>query len=360
MKSLLSHFAQESGRSIVDHNEVTANFAESEETNSSVTGGNETRINTETSVETGRYRGSRHGGTFVISVAQATQIREELELLSKDKDSIREVEESSKHWVTRVRGSVAAIPISCKRPRVASKDPGILPINCNNTDDIPQLKEFSVEGYQFQKPKKARQEVSGRSSRKKVQHNSESADHAMNQSKSSHGNAVSPVDEVTYLTDPTASLFCDEFAFLADPGNVHHTDETFMSKSRVNRNSRCYTRTSKLPSPDNSSRSLSKVFVITQAEIPALTPINMTISNEMDSSSDEEEAACQNLYDIITDEMPPWLNVSVADTEPGSLNCSPKEQISRGQQVIEETVLIAPESSPVSGIMTRKFFFALI
>ncbi|XP_061648971.1 shugoshin 2 isoform X1 [Phyllopteryx taeniolatus] len=347
MMSMFPHHAQENGGRTMDKNEGTANFAESEEPNHPVTRDNEAQINTETSVESGRCPKSRRRGTFVISVAHTTDIREELELLSKDKDSIREVEESSQCWVTRDGGSVVATPSSCKRPWVATQDPGSLPVNRNNQDDIPQLKEFSVEGYQFQKPKKARQEVSSRSNRKKVQRSNESGDHATDKkNKRSHGKGFCPVDEVTYLPDPTDSPFCNEFAFFDDPGDMHDEDnETFTSKSRVNRNSRWYRKTSKLPSPDNRSRSQSKMFVVSRPEIPAWTPINMTISNEMAANSGEGEAACQHLCDLITDEIPPLLNVSIADTEPGSLSCSLKQHTLRGQQVIEEIVSITPESS---------------
>eukprot|EP00064_Thunnus_orientalis_P002885 superscaffoldBa00000223_g2893 len=74
-------------------------------------------------------------------------------------------------------------------------------------------------------------------------------------------------------------------------------------------------------------------------------------SHKVDTS---DEAVHQNLGDLLTDEMPPWLATddSTADTEVGSLLYSPKRKTSGWMRVIEESATITTEASPVGRVLT--------
>ncbi|XP_077435512.1 uncharacterized protein LOC144060149 isoform X2 [Vanacampus margaritifer] len=348
MTSMLPCLDQENGGSTVDHNEQSDHFQTAElEESSHPTGGYETQVNTESS-KSQEHPKSKRRETFDVSVDHTPHIREQPGLLSNNKDSTKDVQESLESCATRDRGSVAAMPSSCKRPWVSTQDSGSLPVDLygsENQDDVQALEEFFVAGNEFQKSKKARKEVSSISRRKKSQQSNDSSDNAKDKKKNKqcHGKGICPEEDVAYLSNPTDSPFCNDLAFLDDP-DLHGEDNDIF-KSRADRNSKRYRKTSKLPPPGNSERNLRQTLTISELEMPAMN--NTTISSKEMSAddADEGEAARQHLGDLITDEMPPWLNISIADSEPGCVTCSPKQRTSKGQHVMDETALITPLSS---------------
>ncbi|XP_019732519.1 shugoshin 1 isoform X2 [Hippocampus comes] len=330
MTSVLSPHDRETGGSTVDHNERTDSFATAElEEPSHSTGGYEPQVNAESAPTSQGHPNSRCRKTFVI---------------------YHDVEESLRPCATTDGGSVAPKPSSCKRPWESTQNQGSLPVNLSdsdNRDDILPREESSAAGYEFQKPKKARKEVSRRSSREKSHFNHDSSDHAKNKNnkKQHHDKGVCPAEDVVYLPDPPDSSFCNVFAFLDDP--YAHSEDILKSKSWADRNSKRYRKTSKYCPPDNSARNLRKTFVVSEPKMPPINTMTM-LSKEMAADAGEGEAPRQHLGDLLTDETPPWMNSSIADTEPGSLTCSPKKRASKGRQVVEETALITPVSSPAS------------
>ncbi|XP_077392444.1 uncharacterized protein sgo2 [Festucalex cinctus] len=340
---------QENGGSTVDHNVGTNNFQSAElEEQSHPTGGYEAHVNTESSKSQGHPK-SRCRETFIVSGDHIAHIREEPGLLSNNKDSTRDVKESLESYATRDGESVVAMPSSCKRPWVSTQEP-------RSQDDMQPLEEFLVARDEFQKPKKARKEVLSRSRRKKSQQSNDSSDHAKDKKKNKqcHGNGVCPEKDIAYLPEPTDSPLCNDVAFLADPDLHGEDNDILKSNSRADRNSKWYRKTSKLPPPGNSKRNLRRTFIVSELEMPTMN--NTTIlSKEMaadDAGDGEGEAPRQHLGDLLNDEMPPWLNISIADTEPSSVTCSPNQHTSKGQQVMDETALIIPVSSPAGRVLT--------
>lgn len=358
MTSVLPTHDREIGGTTVDHNERTDNFATAElEEPSHSTSGYEPQVNAESAPTSQGHPNSRCRKTFVISVDRPARVRKEPELLSKDQASHYDVKESLRPCASTDGGSVAPKPSSCKRPWESTQNQGSLPVNLSdsgNGDDILPREESPAAGYEFQKPKKARKELSRRSSREKSHFNNDSSDHAKNKNnkKERHDKGVCPEEEVVYLPDPPDSSFCNVFAFLDDP--YVHSEDLLKSKSWADRNSKRYRNTSKYPPPDNSARNLRKTFVVSEPKMPPINTMTM-LSKEMVADADEGEAEAprQHLGDLLTDETPPWMNSSIADTEPGSLTCSPKQRASKGRQVLEETTLITPVSSP--GELAMKF-----
>ncbi|KAM9802650.1 uncharacterized protein sgo2 isoform X4 [Syngnathus typhle] len=339
--TVLSPHDQNNGGSIVDHNDGADNFETVQfEGASYPTGGNESQINAESSTKSQGHSNSRCRGTFVISADHTAHIREELGLLSKDKDSSLHIEESlDSRAATKDAGSVTAMPSSCKRPWMSTQDPGSLPgdlYGSNNKENVLPLEEFSVAGHEFQKPKKARKEVSSRCGRKKSQ---SSNDVVKDMNKHLHGKSVCPAEHVASLAESTDS---PDFLFLKDIFLLDEDTNSSKSDSRVDKNPKWYRNKFKLPSVGNTNRNPRKTFFLSNPEMP---PINM--SKEMT----EGEGARQHLGDLLIDEIPPSLNSSIADTGPGSLTCSPKRQPANGQQLMEETTLITPVSSPAGRVL---------
>ncbi|XP_051937808.1 shugoshin 1 [Hippocampus zosterae] len=319
--SMLPPHDRETGGSMVDHNERTDSFATAElEEPSHSTG--EPQVNDESAPTSQGHPNSRCRKTFVIH---------------------HHVEE------TTDGRSVTPKPSSCKRPWESTRNQGSLPVNLSDSDDrddIPPREESSAD-YEFQKHKKARKEVSMRSNREKSHVNNDSSDHAKNKNnkKQRHDKGVCPEEDVVYLPDPPDSPFYNVFAFLDDP--YAHSEDILKSKSWADRNSKRYRNTSKYTPPDNSARNLRETFVVSEPKTPPINTMTM-LSKEMTADTDEGEAPRQHLGDLLTDETPPWMNISVADMEPGSLNCSPKQRASKGRKVVEETTVITPVSSPAS------------
>ncbi|GLD56603.1 uncharacterized protein AKAME5_000892500 [Lates japonicus] len=67
-----------------------------------------------------------------------------------------------------------------------------------------------------------------------------------------------------------------------------------------------------------------------------------------------DEAVYQNLGDLLTDEMPPWLamDVSSANTEVGSLPASPMREAPGGAAVVEESAAVTAKASPAGRVLT--------
>ncbi|XP_057708809.1 uncharacterized protein LOC130927187 isoform X2 [Corythoichthys intestinalis] len=260
MISVLPPHDTENVRSTVENNEETANFGPIElEEPSPPNVGSEPQMNPKISAKSGGYSKSRHRSTYVISKAH---VKENAELLLKDKDSIQAVEECSDCSLR----NVTAAPRSYKRSLVASQDPESLPVDLHcsvKQGNIPTLQQFPVADYECQKPKKVRQKFSSRSRRKKAQHCNISDVNAMDKkNKPRHDNADSPEHEEVCFLYPTDSHFVDEFSFLNDPDVQYNEDGKFKSKSRLNKNSIWYRKTSRLPSTDDGTSNLEQILDI--------------------------------------------------------------------------------------------------
>ncbi|XP_054643295.1 uncharacterized protein sgo2 isoform X2 [Dunckerocampus dactyliophorus] len=349
-RMLLSPHDTESSRSKVDHDEQeTVSIIAPRESNVSVhpfATVNEVQNNTEMSA--GRHN-TRCRSTFVISVDHTALAREESRMFPDDFISYGGSTRESEHWVSRDGGAVTEMLSSCKRPWVATQDSESLQVDLRGSghhDNMPPLKEVFTAGSEFQKPKKARRVVTGGCRRKRVENKDECGDYSTDKkqkNKHCHGSKhISPEYGVDCHLDPREE-------FLDNPGNLHaEKDDIFApkskqakSKSRLDHNSKPQRKVSELP-PLDDTRNPRQTFVVSRRKTPGwASPSNTRTSDETGG-----EAVRQHLGDLLTDEQLPWLNISVANTERGSLPCSPKWRSSGGQRVIVEIPSITPESSP--------------
>nr|XP_057938099.1 shugoshin 2 isoform X2 [Doryrhamphus excisus] len=334
---VLSPHDTESGRSKVDHDE--------QETVGIISPGELATANeplNNAAMSAGRHN-TRCRGTFVISVDRTALAREESEKLLDDFISCEGTTQESEHRLSRDR-------------RPVSESLQVDLHGSGHHDNIPPLEEVFAAGSEFQKPQKARREVTSGSRRKRVEDECEdySAD-KKHKTKHCYDSNISPADVVGCHPDPTEDLFFKEFALLDNPANLHaEKDDIFApkskqtkSKSTKNRNSKPLQKVSKLPVLDD-TRNPRQRFVISRRKTPDWAALSYTRTR----NETGDEAACQHLGDLITDEQPVWLNISVANTEPESLPCSPKWRSPGGRGVTMEIPSITPESSPGRVLMS--------
>ncbi|XP_044222410.1 uncharacterized protein sgo2 [Thunnus albacares] len=290
----------------------------------------------------------------------------------------------------RGRAFVEEKQSSCKRPWVATQDSGSFQEDLSsneNHDEVLPLDQVSTAGTEVQKPKKPRREETGRSSKKKAVRREECVDHSSDKKKKkkcSRGNTgFRSGDGACYLQDANEALPLHDSAYMDDPErnkeqlddlqvvdshfDIIENDNSFehsynskptKSKSRMVWNPEQYRTTSKLHTPAE-TRNTRETFVVSRRKTQDSVSLNNTrtsnvsvsYSHKVDTS---DEAVHQNLGDLLTDEMPPWLATddSTADTEVGSLLYSPKRKTSGWMRVIEESATITTEASPVGRVLT--------
>lgn len=332
---------------------------------------------------------SRCRRTFIIpEVRDSTALKGESEVFVVDRDSTSsavshcEVEGPSEvpdANVSRQRSArephkdrdgdfVKETQSSCKRPWVATQDSTSLPEDLSfndKCDEVLPLDDFSDTCTDFQKPKKARRQESGRSGKKKSVRRDECVDRGTDkkQNKRCRGNkGLRPEDAVTYLQDPYDALLLHESACMEDPdGNkqqsadlhgvdshadVSEKEDIFLSSSKPNKSK------SRMDCNPKHRRKTSKreTFVFDRRKTHDIIPLSNTKKLNVSGaySHTREEAAHQNLGDMLTDEIPPWLDMdnSTYDTEVVSLLCSPKGNTWRGTGTTEETTPITAEAPP--------------
>ncbi|XP_028447426.1 uncharacterized protein sgo2 isoform X2 [Perca flavescens] len=245
--------------------------------------------------------------------------------------------------------SVKETPSSCKRPWLATLDSWSPPddLSCNDNHDVPPLVKDCTSGTAFQKPKKARREETSRSSKKKAVQREECVDHSNDRKKkdksSRSNNRFRPEDAACYCEDSgDTSSHCgidgpdgnkkqlEDLRVVDSHSMISEKEEIFehLFDSNPNIESK-----SKMAQDAKRCRKTSKLQTLTETRNPRET---------------SDEAVHQKLGHLLADEMPPWLDidVSVADTEVGSLPASPRRETSSRAAVIEESAAVARDYSP--------------
>ncbi|XP_040913348.1 uncharacterized protein si:dkey-57a22.11 [Toxotes jaculatrix] len=267
---------------------------------------------------------------------------------------------------------------SCKRPWVSTQDSDSFQedLSSNDNHKVLLLDQDSA-GTEFQKPKKARREETGRSSRKKPKQSKECDDllHDKKKKKSSNKGFKSK-NESSYLQGASdASPLCgtnvperskEQLQDLQDARSHSYTnenDEYFYdlkptkSKSSMDLKPKDRRTKSKLHTPTE-TRNPRETFVVYRRKTQDSVSLSTTrTSNVSDAYSHSvytsDEAVHQNLGDLLTDEMPPWLamDVSTANTEVDSLLATPNRETLGRSAVIEESTAVTVEASP-GGVLT--------
>ncbi|XP_042349961.1 uncharacterized protein sgo2 isoform X2 [Plectropomus leopardus] len=261
-------------------------------------------------------------------------------------------------------------PSSCKRPRLATLDSGSPheDVSVNVNREVLPSDHDCTSDTEFPKPKKARREKTSRSDKKKAVQREERDDHFNDKKKKKKKKqrGFGSEDEV-YLEDHgDASPLCgfddpERHKERLDDFQVSHPDisdifehfydsKLIESKSKMAQNPKRYRKASKLQTPTK-TRNPRETFVVCRRKTQDAAPLNNTRTSNVSHSHSvdaSEETVHQNLGDLLTDEMPPWLDmdVSVVDSEAGSLLASPKRGTPSGAALIEESAAVATEASP--------------
>ncbi|KAM6978350.1 uncharacterized protein sgo2 [Tautogolabrus adspersus] len=340
-------------------------------------------------------------GTFVISVARESILSSraspevdvaEHNLMPSAGSSICEAEGAV---VTQHSGSsphrqsdgacVHTTPSSCKRPWLATQDSGSPQEDLSGEEnhDALQLDPECSSEAEFQKPKKARREETNGSSKKKTVQRKECVEGLSNRKQKTKGrhnnkglksdddmcylkenNDASPLDDIDD-TDRNQNQL-DELQVVDRHSDNSEKDEIFAylftpkpdkSKSKKESNPKQKRKTSKLQRLTQ-TRNLRETFVVYEGKNKDDVSLNNFRTSVSDSNShmvDSGEAAGhQNVGDLLTDEMPPWLHIDVshADTEAGSLPATPRRETSSRASVIEESAAVTAEASSAGGVLT--------
>lgn len=345
--------------------------------------GSKPQCKTVMATNSGRSQKSRCRGTFVVSVAEDSVSCNESspEMVPIEQDNCEAEEPSTvvyESFVSQPSEQHRETQSSCKRPWAVTQDPGSLQedlSSSNNHNEELQLDHVSTASTDFQKPKKPRREETGRSSNKKAVQREECVDKSSEKkmkTKCSRSNKGSRSGaEGCYLQDHSSALPLNDSAYMHDPEskekgddleevNSHfditekddisgHSSNSKPTKSKL----RAVCRKASERQTPAESRNLRETFVVSRRNTQDSVSLNnrrtsnvsVAYSRRVDTS---EEAVHQNLGDLLTDEVPPWLDMedSTADTEVGSLLCSPKRKTSGWTRAMEESSTTSAEPSP--------------
>ncbi|XP_054471419.1 uncharacterized protein sgo2 [Anoplopoma fimbria] len=335
-------------------------------------------------------------GTFVVSVTRdsasltGASPEEEQDLMPSTESSKCEEEEpslvmdaESNPYRQSLRSSVKETPSSCKRPWLSYLDSGgpQEDLSSSNNHEASPLDQDCTSGTEFQTPKKARREESSRTGKKKEARREKCVDDLTDKKKKKKKNSrnnqrfrsedeacdlenrgdVSPLRGVDGPERNKEQL--DDYQVVSSHSDLSEKDDFFEhlydskpdgSKSRMTQNPKRYRKTSKLQTAAE-ARNPRETFVLsrrkTQDNVP---PINTRTSNVLHSHTVEtSDGVLQDLGNLLTDEMPPWLdmNVSIADTEVGSLLASPRRETSGRAARVEESADVTTEASPAGRVL---------
>ncbi|XP_076602264.1 uncharacterized protein sgo2 [Chaetodon auriga] len=343
---------------------------------------------------------SRCRGTFVISVdsdstsndASAQVFAAEQDLMPSAASSNCEAEELSRVTDESVvwrhsesnphRHSggpfVVETQSTGKRSWLATQDSGSPQDNLSGNDNHgvldQDLDQGCMSGTEFQKPKKARRGAMSRSSKKKAVQR-ECVYHLSDMEKKEQSDCrntgVISEDEARYLWDsigrPERNTEQDDLQVADSHSVTGEKDDIFehscdsksnKSKSRMEGNPKQCRKTSKLRTPVE-TRNPRETFVVYRRKTQESVSLNNTWKSDVSHSyshmmDTSDEAVHQNLGDLLTDEMPPWLtvDVSTADTEVDSLLTTPKREASCRAAVIEESPAATTKASPAGRVLT--------
>lgn len=367
--------------------------ADEEHESSPSSSGNKPQSKIVMATNSGGSHKSRCRGTFVISVgkdstscniASPGMVPVEQDFVSHPESSYEAEEPSTVIDASFVRQRSEAGPHrhsgrafveeTRKRPWVATQDSGGVQEDLSsndNYDEVLPLDQVSTAGTEFQKPKKPRREETGRCSKKKAVQREECVDHSSHKKKKkkcSRSNKGSMSgDGACYLQDHSNAFPLHDSADMNDPGRNKeqlevvdsdfdhiekddvfehsHNSKPTKSKSRMVCDPKPYRKTSKLHTAAE-TRNSRETFVVYRRKTQDRVSLNNTRTSNVSVGYTSDEAVHQNLGDLLTDEMPPWLDIDActADTE-GSLLCSPKRETSGGM-MIEESATITTEATP--------------
>ncbi|XP_056245038.1 shugoshin 2 isoform X1 [Seriola aureovittata] len=336
---------------------------------------------------------SRCRGTFVVSVARdcISPNSASPEVGSSEQDFLPsagshscEAEESSVAVDTGVVGQrsesnphsdgafVGETQSSCKRPWVATQDPG-----SSQEDVSSNSNQDSTTGTEFHKPKKARREEAGRSGKKKGAQRKESDEllkDKKKKNKSSHSNkGFRSTDEASHLQEASvASPLCgahepernkeelDDFqvADISEMDEQFYDSNPIRSKSRMDRKPKDRRTKPKLQTPTD-TRNPRETFVVYRRKTQDSVSLNNTrtphVSDAYSHTEDtSNEAVHQNLGDLLADEVPPWLAMDDSSTNPEALSllASPTGEVEGGEEVIEESAAATNDASPAGRVLT--------
>ncbi|XP_040005308.1 uncharacterized protein si:dkey-57a22.11 isoform X2 [Xiphias gladius] len=355
--------------------------------------GNHSQSKMKTTTNSGGSHKSKCRGTFVIAVARDSTSSNsasphvgdvEQDLMpstgsfhceAEEPPTVLQCSESDPHRNSD-RDFVKETQSSCKRPWVATQDSGIFrgDLGSNDNREVLLLDQDSTTSTEFQKPKKARREETGRSGKKKAAQRKECDDllhDKKKRNKSSHSNKglrsekkarrlqeASDASPLCGTDDPERS---EEQLDHLQAADISETDDIFehlydskptKSKSRMDSKPKECRKKSKLHTPKETTNP-RETFVVyrrkTQDGISLNNARTCNVSGAYSHAVDAgDEAVHPNLGDLLADETPPWLamDVSTANTEVDSLLASPNREASGGAAVIEESTAGADQTSP--------------
>lgn len=328
---------------------------------------------------------SRCRETFVISVdSDSTVDAAEQDLMpsaaSSNCEAARVLQHSESDPHRHSNGPfVEETQSSGKRSWLATQDSGSPQDDLSSGVLDQDLDQGCTSGTEFQKPKKARRGTMSRSSKKKAIQREDHLNAFEKQEKSSCRNkGFISENEACYLGDridrPERNKEQSDDLQVADSHSViSEKDDIFKhsydsksnkSKCRMELNPEQCRKTSKLHTPRETTNP-RETFVVykrkTQDNVSLnntwISDVSHSYSHMMDTS---EETVHQNLGDLLTDEMPPWLatDISTADTDVGSLLATPKRETSHRPAVIGESPAVTTKASP--GVVSVIVFFKMM
>ncbi|XP_038577260.1 uncharacterized protein si:dkey-57a22.11 isoform X1 [Micropterus salmoides] len=344
----------------------------------------------------GQSHKSKYRGTFVISVVRdSPSLSTSPEVCATEQDlmpstgssnceaqdpTVTDVSvvwqhsESNPHK-PRERAFVVEKQSSCKRPWLACHDSGSPQedLSSNDNQEVMPLDEGCTSEPEFQTPKKARREEPIRTCKEKAMQREECVDHLNDRKKkgksSRRNKGFRSEDEARYLGDLSDASALngiggpdrnkDDSHTVDSYSDICEKDEIFKdlySKPNDQNPKRCR-NISKLHTPAK-TRNSRETFVVYLHKTQDNVPLNNTRTSSVSSAGNHmvdttDETIHQNLGDLLTDEMPPWLALDVSTaTEVDSLLASPKRQTSGRAAVIEESIAVTTEASPAGRVLT--------
>ncbi|XP_029935891.1 uncharacterized protein sgo2 [Myripristis murdjan] len=368
---------------------------------------------TQTPTNSGRNHKTRCRGTFVVSVTRqsSSSNRESSEVGAAEPvftateykcmaEESQEVTDTSLVWRLSEPGHSDTDPVketqsSCKRPWGATQDQEATPEDfCSkNNHEILPLDNGSTTTTEFQRPKKARREKTGRISKKTAPQTEESVEplndkKKKNKKHSQRTQGFMSQDGACSLQDSSDTIILQGRAteisdHRTNKGEVNvlqvadlcEEDENFEhsygspfsnSKHRMSQKPKQHRETNKLhtptqaTNPSDRSRLKRETFVVSacksQDSVSFTTSFRASnVSSAYSHTADAGgEAVHQSVGDLLMDEMPPWvaMDVSAAGTELDYPASSPKRVTSGRVAVYEEPAETTAEASPAGKVLT--------
>ncbi|TKS67857.1 Gamma-crystallin M2 [Collichthys lucidus] len=268
---------------------------------------------------------------------------------------------------------------SCKRPWLATQDSGSPRDDLSSDDnhEVLLLDPGCTSGTEFQKPKKARREEKSQSSKKKASQREDcvvqvnerkkkkKSNRSNNRLRSEEDEACSLGDHIDApkrnkdQLDDTMVQVVDSHSEISEKDDVSGCSRDLKpnkSKSRTKSNPKLCRRATKLLAE---SRNLRETFVVCRRKTQDSVSLNNSrtsgvfhaYSHTMDTS---DEAVHQNLGDLLTDEMPPWLamDISTVDNEVDTFFATPSRETSHRATMLDESPAVTTEASPAGRVLT--------